>query len=372
MYSSSHGAPREREESSNIDRSAEKMMSIRILFTSLNISIYLICIAWSHMEHMLSRRRVRAYVPHTQGASRERTCGWEEIFDEVDDELSVDQLQLIQQDRQENKSEIYSVAIARDPILRFISGYKSKIVCDSVGYSSVDTRDRWLMVSYLLQSVESNYGRVKVGLKQAVPFALPKWLSSNRCESTTEHETCCLSFREYVDSILLQMLVRDAINAHNKIETRVEELIPEVNINIHFIPQSELCRYDLFKYDEVHPLEQLNSTSFLTLNDKIGNHIEAPPAAGAAKGVLDKSSKRKAIFPYYMHQSKAQHKAQTEEPTREELAEAEEVLEKLRFYLDFDYSNDVIRGLYNFEENRDMYIQAVRKTLLNDHNAGLL
>ena len=54
------------------------------------------------------------------------------------------------------------------------------------------------------------------------------------------------------------------------------------------------------------------------------------------------------------------------EPSREE------ILEKLRVYLDFDYSNDVIQGLYNFEENRDMYIEAVYKVLVNDRKAGEL
>lgn len=370
-YSSSHVQERhtERMESSGTDRSIENddVEHLRPLFQStyLLTSIYILGLTYGIRSHVFE-------CPHAQGASRQRVCGWEKIFDEADDALSVDTLKQIQLDREKDEeTDIFSFAIARDPILRFISGYKSKIVCDRVGYSGVDVRDRINMVSYILQSVETNYS--KVTLKQAFPFTLPKWLSSDRCDKTEENvkESCCLSFREYVDSILLQMLVRDAINAQNKVEGRTKQLIPTIAIDMHFIPQSELCRYDIFKYDEVHQLEQLNATSFSILNDKIGNYIEAPREGGGAAPPA-KTSKRTAIRPKHLHQSITTYEKETTKPTKKELAEAEEILEKLRVFLGFDYANDVIRGLYNFEENREMYIQAVHKVLLIDHKAGLL
>ena len=57
-------------------------------------------------------------------------------------------------------------------------------------------------------------------------------------------------------------------------------------------------------------------------------------------------------------------------PTEEELLYAETLLQKLRVYLERDYMNEVIPKLYDYDTNKDMYIEAIHKTLVAERSSG--
>lgn len=297
-----------------------------------------------------------------QSAINVPTCGWQDIFESVDGQVSVETLMAIQQSksgadaRTSANDEIFSFAITRDPILRFVSAYKSKIACAKLNYGTDKSSPKF--IQQLMEQTNSYYG--KVSLPTALPLKLPRPLSPKPCNNSEGTERCCLSFHEFVNAALLVRLLRDAVDEHNSVQKDEANRLESFEINSHYRPQSELCRYDLFTYDEVHKLEELNSESFVTLNDKIGNAVDGK-----------NDGKRSMMRPKHVHISKGSSEEVRSEPSDAERKVAEDLLAKLRFYLDFDYSNKVLDKLYNFEDNYDTYVQGIHEVLTADRRAGI-
>ena len=298
-----------------------------------------------------------------------RKCGWEKIFASVNQELSIAELQNIQRRSHElgqNGKDVFSFAIARDPILRFLSAYKSKAACDELHYAT-DVGTRSAYVKALLHEVLIYSAQVQIDSTRLFPFVLPNPLSAARCSASSDAATCCLRFHEFVDSILLRGLLGDAIQVHNRDESDVRKHIKLELINRHFRSQSDLCRYDALHYDEVHKMEELNNQTFRTLNDKLGNAIDNGGTDGSGHDGV-----RSVMVPKLEHAS-AHRNDTLSAPTEEELRYVETLLEKMRVYLERDYmSNDVLSNLYDYDTNRDMYIEAIHKILVAERSAGFV
>ena len=281
--------------------------------------------------------------------------------------LSIPELLILQRRSHEEKKDLFSFAIVRDPILRFISAYKSKIACDALHYGTDDARPRY--VKNLLHDVLIYSAQVQIDSTRSFPFVLPKPLSQARCGAFSDTSLCCLRFHEFVDMMLLRGLLGDAIQAHNRGERNVQKHIEAKVINRHFRSQSDICRYDVLHYDEVHKMEELNNQTFRTLNDKLGNAIDDDDDDDDGTDGSGHDGVRSVMVPRSEHAS-AHRNDTLIAPTEEELLYAETLLQKLRVYLERDYMNEVIPKLYDYDTNKDMYIEAIHKTLVAERSSG--
>lgn len=281
-------------------------------------------------------------------------------------ELSITELEDVQHRSRhglgQKGKDLFSFAIARDPILRFISAYKSKIACDTLHYSTDAARPDMVKALLNLQRIYSKL--VQIDNTRSFPFTIPKPLSMERC--SLGKEKCCLRFDEFVDTVVIRKLLNDAVEAHNRGESDARKHIKLVMINSHYRPQSDLCRYDVLHYDEVHRMEDMNNKTFRTLNDKLGNAITDGGAGGSGHDGV-----RSVMVPRMEHISSNRNDTVVV-PTEEERRHAETLLQKLRVYLERDYTNEVLPKLYDYDTNKEMYILAIHEILVADRSVGSL
>ena len=127
---------------------------------------------------------------------------------------------------------LFAFAIARDPIQRIVSAYKSKIACDNQGFGT-DVAGRRKIVRQLF---------AQVGYKN-------------------DNRICIHSFVEFIN------LIYQVVQAH----------MPGVYLNAHFAPQNSKCRYDKIQYDTVVPLEELDESLMVDLSKAMGTPVAIRP-----------------------------------------------------------------------------------------------
>ena len=126
---------------------------------------------------------------------------------------------------------LFAFAIARDPIQRIISAYKSKVACDAQGFGT-DKAGRKKIVRQLLDQVGHNDDNYRI---------------------------CIRSFVEFVD-LIFQVFQK-----------------PGVYLNPHFASQNGKCRYDMIRYDAIVPLEQLDEALMFELSKALQTPIAIRP-----------------------------------------------------------------------------------------------
>ena len=151
-------------------------------------------------------------------------------------------------------------------------------------------------------------------------------------------------------------------NKNIEIEKGHTKSMKPIPVNAHLASQTRKCRFDLIQYDEILKLEDLDSTSFVTLDSKLGNG--SPPFDLFLPG-----SNRTVMEPLHLHASKAvviESDIETNSTILDDnhanddgalIDEAELLLDKLLYIFDDDFRT--LGHIYDKAQHHDEYIKAI-------------